>query len=98
MKKKHSQEMDSLMSMMHSHINRATNSAISDRVIPEIQNIMGTLSLGQRDIESSLCINNQDNSEATSGLKTKTTKKESRSTFDLRDTGDLSPYKCVDSQ
>ena len=30
-----SQEMDSMMSMMHSQVNRAICSAISDRVIPE---------------------------------------------------------------
>ena len=32
--------------MMHSQINRAIRSAISDRVIPEIQNNMGSLSSG----------------------------------------------------
>ena len=33
-----SQEMDSMMSLMHSQINRAISSALSDRVIPEIRN------------------------------------------------------------
>ena len=47
-----SQEMDSLVTMMHSQINRAISSAISDRVIPEIQNIMGTMSSGHRDTKS----------------------------------------------
>ena len=32
-----SQEMDSTMSMMHSQINRATNSATAERVIPEFK-------------------------------------------------------------
>ena len=33
-----SQEVDSMMSMMHTQINRAKTSAIAGRVIPEIQN------------------------------------------------------------
>ena len=44
-----SQGMNSLMNMMDSQIDRATSSALSDRVIPEIQNFMGSLSTGQRD-------------------------------------------------
>ena len=36
-----SQETDSLMSMMLCEVNRAKNSAISERVIPELQNIVG---------------------------------------------------------
>ena len=39
-----SQEMDSLMSMMHFQTDRAISSAHSDRAIPEIQNILGLLS------------------------------------------------------
>ena len=39
-----SQEMDSMMSMVHSQINRAINTAISERVIPEIQNIVSSVS------------------------------------------------------
>ena len=39
-----SQEMDSMMSMMHSQINRAISNAISKRVIPEIQNIVSSMS------------------------------------------------------
>ena len=34
-----SQEMDSMISIMHSQINRAITTAIAERVIPEIQNI-----------------------------------------------------------
>ena len=75
--------MDSLMSMMQSQINRAIHSAISDRVIPEIQNIMGSLSSGQRDTESGTSVDNQNSSEDTVGLKTEITKKDSRSAFDL---------------
>ena len=87
-----SQELDCLMIMMHSQINRAISYAISDRVIPGIQNNMGSLSSGQRDAESRMSVNNKDSSDETNGLKTKETKRNSRSAFDLRDTGDLSLY------
>ena len=38
-----SQEMDLMMSMMHNQINRAISAAIAERVIPEIQNILGSM-------------------------------------------------------
>ena len=53
-----SQEMDSLMSMMHTQINRAISSAISERVIPEIQIIMSSISSQNRDTESGSSSNN----------------------------------------
>ena len=53
-----SQEMDSMMSMMHSQINRAITAAIAERVIPEIQNIAHKMSsTGHRDTEASLSPN-----------------------------------------
>ena len=65
-----SQEMDSTMSMMHSQINRAISTAIAERVIPEIQNIVSSMSLsGNRDTEASMPSNSQENKESTSGLK-----------------------------
>ena len=95
-----SQEMDWLMSTKHSQINRVTCSAINDRVIPAIQNIMSSLCSRQPDTESGMSGSGHENSEQTSGLKTKIAKKDSMSAFDLRDTGDLSPYTCsyVDCQ
>ena len=60
-----SQEMDSMMSMMHSQINRAINSAIAERVIPEIQNMLSSLSSGNRNTESGSSLNNQENNEGT---------------------------------
>ena len=38
-----SQELDSLMNLMQTQINRAISSAINERALPEIQNIMGNL-------------------------------------------------------
>ena len=82
-----SQEMDSMMSMVHNQINRAISTAISERVIPEIQNIVSSMSSsGNRDTETSLSPGSQGSRENTSGLRTKITKKDSRSACDLRDT------------
>ena len=89
-----SQEMDSMMAMMHSQINRAISSAISDRVFPETKNIMSLMSSsGNRDNETNLSPNSQENRENNPGLRTKITKKDSRSTGDLRNTEDLGPYR-----
>ena len=83
-----SQEMDSMMPMMHSQINRAITNAIAERIIPEIQNIVSSMSSsGNRDTEASMSPNSQENRECSSGLKSKITKKDSRSACDLRDTG-----------
>ena len=82
-----SQEMDSMMSMMHSQINRAITAALAESVIPEIQNIANSMSsTGHRDTEASLSPNSQENKESASGPKTKVAKKDSRSVDDLRDT------------
>ena len=82
-----SQEMDSMMSMMHSQINRAITAAIVERVIPEIQNIANSMSsMGHRETEASLSPNSKENRESASGPKIKIAKKDSRSVGDLRDT------------
>ena len=82
-----SQEMDSMMSMMHNQINRAITTAINERVIPEIQNIASSMSsAGHRDTEASLSPNSQENRESASGPKIKFARKDSRSVGDLRDT------------
>ena len=48
------QEMDSMMSMVHSQINRAISTAIAERAIPEIQSIVSSMSSsGNRDTEAS---------------------------------------------
>ena len=81
-----SQEMESMMSIMHSQTNRAITTAIAERVIPEIQNIANSMSsMGHRDTEASSSPNSQENRENASGPKIKITKKDSRSVGDLRD-------------
>ena len=82
-----SQKMDSMMSMMHSQINRAITTAIAERVIPEIQNIANSMSsTGHRDTEASSSPSSQENRESASGPETKIAKKDSRSVGDLRET------------
>ena len=85
--------MDSMMTMVHNQINRAISAAISERVIPEIQNIVSLMSSsGNRDTEASSSPSSQENRENSSGLKTKILKKDSRSVGDLRDTTGRSHY------
>ena len=88
-----SQEMDSMMSMVHNQINRAISTAISENVIPEVQNIVSSMSYsGNRDTEDSLSPSSQENRENSSGLKTKILKKDSRSVGDLRGTTGRGSY------
>ena len=92
-----SQEMDSMMAMVHSQINRAISTAISEKVLPEIQNIVSSMSSsGNRDTEASMSPDSQENRENPSGLKTKLLKKDSRSVGDLRDTTGRGSYTVLD--
>ena len=72
---------------------RAINTAIAERVIPDIQKMVSSMSsLGNRDTEASLSTNSHENTERNSRFKTKITKKDSRSACDLRIPRDISPY------
>ena len=46
-----SREMKTMMDLMHTQISRAINSAISERIIPEIQNMVGSLPLSHYGVE-----------------------------------------------
>ena len=59
--------MDPLTSVMHSQKTRAISSAVNDRIIPEIQNNMGSQSSGHRDTESGVSGKDQENNEQTNG-------------------------------
>ena len=88
-----SQEMDSMMSMMHSQINRAISNAITERVIPEIQNIVSSMSSsGKKDTEASASPNSQENRECSSRFESKIAKIDSQSACDLRDIAGRSHY------
>ena len=82
-----------MMAMVHNQINRAISTAISEKVLPEIQNIVSSMSSsGNRDTEASMSPSSQENRENPSGLKTKLLKKDSRSVGDLRDTTGRGSY------
>ena len=69
-----SPEMDSMMSKMHTQINRAISSAVAVRVIPEIQNIVSFMSSsGNRDTESGLFPKSQRVREDTNAFESKFT-------------------------
>ena len=88
-----SQEMDSMMSTMHSRKTRAITTVIAERVISEIQNMTSSMSsTGHRDTEASMSPNSQENRENASGPKIKIAKKDSRSVGDLRDTTGCGSY------
>ena len=91
-----SQEMDSMMSMMNNQINRAISTAIAERVIPEIENIVSSMSSsGNRDSEASSSPNSQEITEGNNGFKSKIINKDSRSACDLRATRDSSPHSTL---
>ena len=96
-----SREMDSMMDLMESHINRAISSAINDRVIPELQSILGSLPLN-RDGPEPCTTNNEDSiGNARKNKNPKLTKKESMSACDVREHTDFTPYMvtgATDSQ
>ena len=87
------QEMESMMSMVYNQTNRAVSTAISERVIPKIQNIVSWMSSSRnRNTEASMSPDSKEKRENTCGLKTKVTKKDSRSACDLRDTTGRGSY------
>ena len=85
-----SREMESMMDFMQTQISRAINSAISERIIPEIQNMMGNSTLVQQGVEPGSSLNEDESGNM--WKNTKLTKKDSRSACDLRDHSDTIPY------
>ena len=72
---RHSQEMDTMISMMHTQINRAIRSAITDRVIPEIQSVIGNLPLNQNGAGKDMSSSDQGLCSKLKGSKEILTKK-----------------------
>ena len=64
-------EMDSTMDLIQSQISRAISSAINDRVIPEIQSIMGILLLNRDGPEPWTSLNEDGNGNAWKHKNTK---------------------------
>ena len=70
-----SQEVDSMISMMHTSIIRTISTTKAERVIQEIQSMVSSLSSGNTDTESGSSSNNQANKNGTTPFKTKVTKR-----------------------
>ena len=87
-----SREMETMMDLMHTQISRAINSAISERIIPEIQNMVGNLPLNHCCVEPCTSTNEDGNRNVWKNANTELTKKDSRSACDLRDHTDNTPY------
>ena len=87
-----SREMEAMMDLMQSQISRAFSSAISERIIPEIQNMVENLPLSQHGVEPSTSTNEDGIGNVWKSANTKFTKKDSRSACDLRDHTENVPY------
>ena len=88
-----SREMEAMMDLMQSQITRAISSAISERIIPEIQIMAENLPLGQHGVEPGTSTNEEGIRSAWENANTRLTKKDSRSACDLRDHTDVNPYR-----
>ena len=87
-----SREMETMMDLMQSHITRVISSAISERIIPEIQNMVENLPWGQNGVGPGTSLNEDGVRSAWENANTRLTKKDSRSACDLREHPDVSPY------
>ena len=87
-----SREMDSMMDLIQSKINRAISFAINARVIPEIQSIMGSLPLNRDGPEPCTSENEDGIGNAWKNKNTKFTKNVSKAACDLREGTDFTPY------
>ena len=78
-----SQKMDSIMNIIQTQVNRAISSAINDRVLPEIQNLMGNLPSDQNGTRTGTSSNDLSFGNVWKVPKTKFREKDSRSACDL---------------
>ena len=86
-----SQVMDSLMNILQMRIRRA----IKDRVILELQNIVGALFSSGKESGTGMSTCHQDLSDRPGVSNNNLSKKDSRSACDLRDHTDFSPYNIL---
>ena len=87
-----SREMETMMDFMQNQISRAINCAISEIIIPEIQNMVGNLPLNQHGVGPSTSFDENRTGNMWKNTNEKITKKDSRSACDLRDHTDFTPY------
>ena len=102
-----SREMETMMDLLHTQISRAINSALSERIIPEIQNMVGNLPLSHYGVEPFTSTNEdgirnpiatlasssgKTRNRLSTGIDTNKNNQCSRSACDLRDHADNTPY------
>ena len=85
-------EMETTVDLMHTQIGKAISSPISQRIIPEIQNMVEKLPLSQHGVEPCTSTNEDAIRNVWKNANTKLTKKDSRSGCDLRDHAGNVPY------
>ena len=93
-----SREIETMMDVLHTQISRAISSAISERIIPEIQNMVESLPLNQQGVEPCTSTNAQGITNVWKNTSTKLTKNDSMSACDLRDHMDNVPYTISDGK
>ena len=87
-----SRELETMMDFMQNQISRAINCAFSERIIPEMQNIVENLPLNQQGVKPCSSSNENGTGNVWKNANVKFTKKDSRSACDLRDHTDFTPY------
>ena len=80
---------------MQTQISRAIDSAISERIIPETQNVVENLPLAQQGVEPCTSLNEDGIGNVWKNANTQITKKDSRSACDLKDHTDITSYSKV---
>ena len=92
MNERMSREMETMMDFMQTQISRTIKSAISERILPEIQSMVENLPLTQRSVQPYTSSNENGVGNVWNKANTKLAKKDSRSACDLRKLADFTLY------
>ena len=87
-----SREMETTMDFMQTWISRAISCAISERIIPEVQNMVENWPLNSHCVEPCTSSIEDGIGNVWKKRNAKLTKKDSRSDCDLREDTDFTPY------
>ena len=87
-----SREMQTMMDFMPNQISRAISFAVSERIIPGIQNMVENLPLNRHGVEPCTSSYEDGIGIVCKNKNTKITKKDSRSAWELREDTDFTPY------
>ena len=87
-----SRKMKTMMNFTQTQNNRAISSAIGERIITEIQNMVETLPLNHHGVEPCTTLDEDGIGNVWKTTNTKFTKKDSSSACNLKDHADTTPY------